>query len=81
MSRKEFLKAMPLLGLDVPEKEVLTLFDEWDRDQGGEISLRELNTQLRRGAEVQLAARMQAGGAGAIELESKNSKALRGAGR
>ena len=81
VSRKEFVKAMPLLGLDVPEREVLSLFDEWDRDQGGEISLRELNKQLRRGGEVQLAARMQAGGAGAIELESKNSKALRGAGR
>ena len=32
VSKKEFRKAMPLLGLDVPKKEIDALFDEWDPD-------------------------------------------------
>ena len=53
------------------------LFDSFDPDGSGELSLQELNKQLRRGGEVTLDAKMQAGGAGEITLESKNATALR----
>ena len=48
MSKKEFRKAMPLLGLDLPKKAVDALFSAWDPDGSGELSLRELNKQLRQ---------------------------------
>ena len=77
VSKKEFRRAMPLLGLDVPKKEIDRLFDSWDPDRSGEISLQELNKQLRRGGEIKLDKKMLAGGAGVIELESRNARALR----
>jgi len=54
VSKKEFRKAMPLLGLEVPRKEVDALFDEWDPDGSGSLTLKELEKQLRRGGEIQL---------------------------
>ena len=77
MSKKEFRRAMPLLGLDVAKKEIDRLFDSWDPDRSGEISLQELNKQLRRGGEIKLDKKMLAGGAGEIVLESRNARALR----
>ena len=52
VSRKEFRKAMPLLGLQVPRPEVDALFDSWDPDGSGELSLRELSQRLKRPVEV-----------------------------
>ena len=75
--KKEFRRAMPLLGLDVAKKEIDRLFDSWDPDRSGEISLQELNKQLRRGGEIKLDKKMLAGGAGEIVLESRNARALR----
>ena len=60
VSKKEFRKAMPMLGLDVPKKEIDALFDEWDPDGSGSLELKELEKQLRRGADVQLDAKLQA---------------------
>ena len=72
VSKKEFRKAMPMLGLNVPKKEIDALFDSWDPDGSGSLELKELEKQLRRGSEVQLGAEMQAGARGAIETSAKN---------
>jgi len=48
VSKEEFRRAMPLLGLDVPTAEVDRLFDEFDKDGGGEIGMGEMNKLLRR---------------------------------
>ena len=45
VDRKEFHKAMPALGLDVPKAEIDALFDEWDPDHSGQISFEELSKQ------------------------------------
>ena len=52
VSRKEFRKAMPLLGLQVPRPDVDALFDSWDPDGSGELSLRELSQRLKRRVEA-----------------------------
>ena len=72
VSKKEFRKAMPLLGFDAPRATVDQVFDSLDPDGGGAISIDELNKALRRGGDVKLAAGMQAGAAGKIETSSKN---------
>ena len=48
VSKKEFRKAMPMLGLEVPKKEIDALFDEWDPDKSGSLGIDELNKVLRR---------------------------------
>ena len=75
ISKKEFLKAMPMLGLDVPKKEINALFDEWDPDKSGSIELDELNKLLRRGAVLD--AKLRDGAQGKIETKSKNKTQLR----
>ena len=50
VSKKEFRKAMPMLGLDVPKVEIDALFDEWDPDGSGNLSLKELNSVLKSGS-------------------------------
>ena len=60
VSKKEFRKAMPLLGLEVPKKEIDALFDSWDPDGSGSLTLKELDKKLRRGAEVQLDDKLKA---------------------
>ena len=78
VSKKEFRKAMPLLGLgDISRDEIDKLFDEWDPDGSGSLELKELNKCLRRGAEVQLDASMQAGAAGEIKLKAETKHQLR----
>ena len=47
VSKKEFRKAMPVLGLEVPTKEIDALFNEWDKDGGGSISYEELKKLLK----------------------------------
>ena len=46
VSRAEFHKAMPALGLEVPKKDIDDLFSEWDKDGGGALGLRELQKIL-----------------------------------
>ena len=77
VSKKEFRKAMPLLGLDVPRAEIDQLFDEWDPDKSGVLTFDELNKKLRRGSAVALDASLQAGAAGSIETESTTKIAVR----
>ena len=48
VSKAEFRKAMPMLGLDVTLKKLDTLFDSWDKDGSGVIELKELNQLLRQ---------------------------------
>ena len=50
VSKKEFRRAMPMIGFDVPRAEVDALFDSWDRDGSGTIELGELTKFLKRGA-------------------------------
>ena len=47
VSKKEFRKAMPMLGLDVPAEDVDALFDSWDPDGSGSITFKELQKLLR----------------------------------
>jgi len=47
VSKKEFRKALPTIGLDVPVQEVDALFDSWDQDGGGVLHYKELSKVLR----------------------------------
>ena len=49
VSKQEFRKALPMLGLQVPRQEVDALFDSFDPDGSGLLELKELNKLLRRG--------------------------------
>ena len=77
ISKTEFCKALPALGLEVPKAEIESLFDLWDPDGSGKLELAELQKQLRRGGAVQLDASLQPGAAGEIVTESKNKTGLR----
>jgi len=46
VSRAEFHKAMPALGLDVPKETIDELFSSWDKDGGGELGYAELRRIL-----------------------------------
>ena len=48
ISRSEFSKALPLLGLSAPKAVVDMLFDNFDTDGSGQISFKEFNKLLRR---------------------------------
>ena len=48
VSRKEFHKAMPALGLEVPKADVDELFNLWDNDGGGSLAYKELKTLLSK---------------------------------
>ena len=77
ISKKEFRKAMPLLGFDAPRATVDQVFDSFDPDGGGAISIDELNKALRRGGEVKLSADLQAGSKGKIGTVSTTKIAVR----
>lgn len=46
VSRAEFHKAIPALGLEVPKSDVDALFDTWDNDGGGSLAYKELKKIL-----------------------------------
>jgi hypothetical protein len=48
ISRSEFRRALPILGLRAAPQAINALFDEFDADGSGEISFRELNRLVRR---------------------------------
>ena len=50
VSRSEFHKAIPALGLEVPKADVDDLFNEWDKDGGGSLAYAELKKILSRAA-------------------------------
>ena len=70
VTKKEFRKAMPLLGFDAPREMVDQLFDELDPDGGGAISTVELNKALRRGGG---AAPMTSSGAASAIARARNT--------
>ena len=74
VSKKEFRKAMPQLGLDAPKAEIDLIFDSWDPDGSGVLELAELNKLLRKQAAIP--AHMQVGSV-AFEREAKNRIAAR----
>ena len=76
ISKAEFRKAMPLLGLDVPKKEIDRLFDSWDLDRSGSLELTELNRRLRR-TDVQIDDALKVGNSAPLYFRSKNKCALR----
>ena len=47
VSRAEFYKALPLLGIDASRKEADSLFNSWDPDESGSITFQELSRALR----------------------------------
>ena len=77
VDKKEFRKAMPLLGLEVSKKEIDALFDSWDPDKSGKLEFKELDKILRRGNTMAIDDKLKAGGAGKIEMDSKARTALR----
>ena len=66
----------PMLGLEVPKSEMDKLFDMWDPDKSGQITMDELHKQLRRRAEIDPS--LQPGAAGEIELKVDQRHELRG---
>ena len=77
VSKTEFRKALPMLGLKVERSIAEELFDSFDNDKSGEIDYKELNQHLRSGADVELDAALQDGAAGEIEVGAKNAIDLR----
>jgi hypothetical protein len=64
VSKSEWRRALPALGIAVAREDADTLFDELDKDGSGEISYEELNKQLRAGVGVELDASLVDGAAG-----------------
>ena len=81
VSKIEFRRALPMLGLKVERSIGEKLFDSFDDDKSGEISYDELNSKLHEAmmarAGVELDDKLKAGAMGKIETESKNKFALR----
>jgi len=49
VSRAEFHKAMPALGVDLDKKDIDALFDAWDAGGGGSLDFKELSAVLKGG--------------------------------
>ena len=77
ISKKEFRKAMPALGLNVSKAQLDELFDMWDADKSGMIQIKEMEKLLRRGSTIELDAALQDGAAGEIEVSRDQNIALR----
>lgn len=50
VSKKEFRKAMPMIGFDVPKAEIDQVFDSMDSDVSGAIGYKEMQKLLKIGA-------------------------------
>ena len=48
ISKDEFQKAMPMLGMDLPVNDINDLFDQYDPDKSGVMEFAELQRMLRR---------------------------------
>lgn len=79
VSRKEFHKAMPALGLEVPKADVEELFNLWDNDGGGSLAYKELKkilTSPKKGAttapSTAMSAFKKAGLVAALSAEKKS---------
>ena len=68
VSKKEFCDNMKLLGLNVPKKDVVELFESMDPSGDGQLEYNELNKLLRGGDDrVKLDPKLKAGAMGAIQ--------------
>jgi hypothetical protein len=65
ISKAEFARALPLMGINPPRDQFDLLFDAFDADGGGSISFREFNKQLKQTP------------GGKSSLAQKNSKAAK----
>ena len=61
ITKAEFLRALPELGLWADRSEVDELFDAFDYDRSGSITFRELNRMLRRTRRTDAEAKMRRG--------------------
>jgi len=61
VSRSEFHRAMPELGLEVPKRDIDELFDEWDKGGDGALNLKDLQRIL---AQANVASKMPSPGGG-----------------
>ena len=68
---------MAKLQFAAPADEIDRLFDSWDPDGSGLLTMDELQTLLRRGGTIKLSAKLQDGAAGTIETRSTNKCSLR----
>ena len=75
VSRDEFAKALPMLGLEASVEQINAIFDEWDPDKSGKLEIGELNSLLRR--RVELDPSLMPGAAGEIELGIDQRYAVR----
>ena len=50
LSKAEFRKVKTIIGIDVSDAQLDALFDSWDPDGSGSLSLKELNQVIKRGA-------------------------------
>jgi hypothetical protein len=51
ISLHEFLRSMPLIGIDAPQEDVKDLFREMDHDCDGLVTFREFKSNLRKVSE------------------------------
>ena len=77
VSRREFHRALPALGLLVDRAAAEALFDELDADGSGEVDYEELEASLRAGGAIELGASLQPGAMGEISGEARNRHELR----
>ena len=80
VSRAEFQKAMPALGLEVPKKDINDLFDSWDKDGGGALGLRELQ-KILSSSRVQSGKKGESKGVAAVAAVTKMNSLAKVAGR
>ena len=76
VSTDEFLRALPLIGLDVSAAAGRKLFASFDADNTGTIELDELQQALRAGGREKLDSRLQAG-AVAVQTEAVGKSRVR----
>jgi len=74
IDKKEFRKAIAILGYEAPRADIDELFDSFDSDRGGFVDYAELNRVLRQHAEID--EQLKAGAAGKIDLKAVNKFAL-----
>merc|ERR1740130_1213465 len=72
ITKKEFSRAMRQLGLQVTKDAIDKVFESFDPDGSGAIEFKELNRLVRRGTTMKINKKLMAGGAGSIEMSSRN---------
>lgn len=71
VDKKEFRKALKMLGVTGASSEMDALFESFDTDGGGKLEFSELDKALKRGGTLQRDYKQQLGGAAATEPKAK----------